>query len=124
MTTWRNDKTLTEFDPPLAVEVLVYEVRASAYERWKAAEFEFWTKGEADRFPFFVSKETWLARGEEWHKVTIVIHWTSVEAWYSIDPVWLDEHERAFAEVVGADNYRLVSAPHEIEQFHKISEYR
>ncbi len=38
---WRNTKRLWEFDPPLAVEQLVYEVRASAWEVWKAAEFEY-----------------------------------------------------------------------------------
>jgi uncharacterized protein (TIGR03792 family) len=119
-----DGKQLREFDPPLAVEVLVYEVRADAYERWKAAEYEYWTLGEAERFPFYVGKETWLARGDEFHRVTIVIYWESVEAWHSIDSGWLEEQERRFAEVVGADAYRLVAAPHEQEQFHKISEYR
>ena len=119
---WTNDKTLREFDPPFAVEVLTYEVRADAYERWKAAEFELWTKGEADRFPFYVGKETWLRRGAEWHTVRVVIYWESREAWFSIDPGWLDEQERRFAEIVGADNYRLVDESD--EAFHKISEYR
>ena len=120
----RSGKQLREFDPPLAVEVLVYEVRADASERWKSAEYEYWTIGEAERFPFYVGKETWLARGAEWHKVTIVIYWESVEAWHSIDPAWLDEQERRFATVVGADCYRLVSGPDQHEQFHKISEFR
>jgi hypothetical protein len=70
-----NDKTLQEPDPPPAVEVLVYEVRASAYETWKAAEHEHWTKAFADRFAFFVGKETWLCPGNEWHRVTVVIFW-------------------------------------------------
>ena len=117
-------KRLREFDPPLAVEVLVYDVRADAFERWKAAEFEHWTLGESERFPFYVGKETWLRRGDEWHRVTLVIYWDSVEAWHSIDRAWLDEQERRFAEAVGADCYRLVSGPDPAEQYHKISEFR
>ena len=121
---WRNEKVLREFDPPLAVEHLVYEVRAEAYERWKAAEFEMWTKGEADRFPFFVGKETWLAKGEI-YRVTIVIYWSSIEAWSSIDPEWLEAQEQAFAEMVGPDTVRLVYAGHEGgDQYFKVSEYR
>ena len=53
-----------------------------------------------------------------------VSYWESVEAWHSIDAAWLDEQERRFAEAVGADAYRLVAAPHEERQFHKVSEYR
>jgi uncharacterized protein (TIGR03792 family) len=121
---WSNDKTLREFDPPLAVEVLVYEVRVDAYQRWNDAEFEYWTLGEADRFPFYVGKETWWCPGEEWHTVTLVIYWESHEAWFSIDPGWLDEQERRFAEVVGADNYRLVRGGDVTERHYKISEYR
>src|SRR5215203_1686121 len=79
-----NDKTLHELDPPLPIEVLVYEVRVEAYETWKAAEYDFWTKGLADRFAFFVDKQTWLHPGHEWHKVTIVISWASEDAWKSI----------------------------------------
>jgi uncharacterized protein (TIGR03792 family) len=120
---WRNTKRLVELERPLAVEHLVYEVRPEAYERWKAAEYEFWTKGEADRFPFYVGKEMWLKRGDP-YKVTIIIYWDSVEAWHSIDAAWLDEQERAFAEVVGAENYRLVHEGHTVDQYHKISEYR
>ena len=119
-----NDKVLREFDPPLAVEHLVYEVRAEAFETWKAAEFELWTRGEADRFPFFRGKETWVARGTEHHRVTIVIYWDSFDEWFGIDPVWLEEQERRFADIVGADNYRLVYAAHETERPEKISEYR
>jgi uncharacterized protein (TIGR03792 family) len=121
---WENDKTLRELDPPLAVEVLVYEVRADAYERWKAAELEYWTTAEADRFPFYAGKETWLCPGEEVHKVTIVIYWESLEAWRSVDPDWLAEQERQFAEVVGADSYRLVHEGHLVDQYFKVSEYR
>ena len=117
-------KQLREFDPPLAVEVLVYEVRADAFERWKAAEFEYWTLGESERFPFYVGKETWLCRGDEHHRVTLVIYWESVEAWHSIDPAWLEEQERRFAEDVGAHNFRLVAGPDLSEQYLKISEFR
>lgn len=121
---WTNEKTLRVIDPPQAVEHLVFEVRTDAFERWKEAEFEFWTKGEADRFPFFLGKETWVCPGPEWTKVTIIIYWTSVEDWYSIDPEWLAEHERKFAEVVGADTVRLIGEGHLVDQYHKISEYR
>ena len=122
---WRNEKSLRTFHPPLAVEHLVYEVRADAYELWRATEFEMWTKGEADRFPFFRGKETWLAEGPEWFRVSIVIYWSSVESWHSIDHAWLDAQEHEFARRVGPDNYRLVFAGHEEgSQYFKISEYR
>lgn len=121
---WSNEKVLREFDPPLAVEHLIYEVHPDAYELWKATEFEMWTKAEADRFPFFVGKETWLQKAD-WYRVSIVIYWTSVEAWHSIDPAWLDAQEARFAEVVGADRYRLVYAADETgTQWYKVSEYR
>ena len=125
---WVNEKQLREFDPPLAVEQLVYEVEQAAYETWKAAEFELWTQGEADRFPFYVGKETWLCKGDPEtgapHKVTIVIYWTSVEEWYSIEPEFLETQERLFSARVGADNYRLVHEGHLVDQYFKISEYR
>ena len=122
--TWTNEKRLTELAHPLAVEHLVYEVRADAYERWKAAEHEYWTLGEADRFPFYAGKETWLCQGDPFHKVTIIIYWDSVEAWHGIDAAWLAEQERRFAEVVGADRYRLVHEGHTVDQYYKVSEYR
>lgn len=122
---WINTKTLRRFDPPLAVEHLVFEVRASVFEHWQQTEFEMWTKAEADRFPAFVGKETWLAKGDEWHRVSVLIYWTSVEAWFSIDPEWLVAQEAAFADEVGADNVRLIYAGHEVgPQYFKISEYR
>lgn len=123
--TWTNKKTLTEFNPPLAVERLVYEVRPEAYERWKAVEFEMWTKGEADRFPFFLGKETWLQKTDDVYRVTVIIYWQSLEEWRAIDPEWLDQHEAAFAAAVGAENVTLVYANFEHgEQYYKISEYR
>ena len=121
---WRNEKQLYELERPLAVEHLVYEVRAEAYETWKAADYEFWTRGEADQFPSFRGKDIWLQKGE-WYKITILIYWDSFEDWFAIDHGWIDRQEQRFAEVVGADNYRLVYAGHETpDRFYKISEYR
>ena len=120
---WVNNKQLHRFDPPLAVEHLVYEVKPQAFVSWLEAEFEFWTKGEADRFPILVGKEMWLCEGDP-HKVTIILYWESLEQWKAIDPQWLAEHERQFSEVVGADNFRLVFEGHAQEQYFKISEYR
>ena len=37
-------------------------------------EFEMWTKSGADRFPFFLGKQSWLAKGEMYRE-TIVICW-------------------------------------------------
>jgi len=112
------------FDPPRAVEVLIFEVRADAVERWLTADHELWTLAEAARFPALVDKEIWLGPEGPWRKVTVVITWTSLEAWRAVDMAWVEGQERRFAEVVGAGSYRLVSAPHEVEQFHKINEYR
>ena len=36
-------------------------------------ELEMWTKSGADRFPFFLGKQTWLAKGEMYRE-TIVIY--------------------------------------------------
>jgi uncharacterized protein (TIGR03792 family) len=119
-----NKMSLREFDPPLAVEVLVHEVRADAYERWKQADHEFWTIAEAELFPAYAGKEVWLSPGGEFHKVTMIIYWNDLDAWQSIDPAWIEEQERRFSEVVGADNYRLVSESHHVEQYYKVSEYR
>lgn len=120
---WKNEKTLREVQPQ-AVEHLVFEVRASAFERWKAAEFEYWTKGLADRYPSFLGKETWVSEGPEWHKVTVILYWEDVASWHAIDTAWLEEHERAFADAVGADNVRLIGEGHKATQYFKISEYR
>ena len=119
-----NDKSLTEFDPPLAVEQLVFEVVTTALDAWLAADFEHWTRVEADLFPFLRTKEVWVSRGETICRVTVVITWDSLEAWQSIDPVRIEEQERHFSGAVGADSYRLVSAEHETAQFYKVNEYR
>ena len=122
---WVNTKQLYPMDPPLAVEHLVYEVRASVFDHWRATEFEMWTKGEADRFPGFVGKETWVKDLGEWRQVSIVIYWRTLDDWLGIDPAWLDAQEARFAEIVGADNVRLVSAGHDDgHHWFKISEYR
>jgi uncharacterized protein (TIGR03792 family) len=119
-----GDKVLREFDPPLAVEQLVFEVATDAFDAWRAADHEYWTLAEAERFPFLRTKEMWVSRQGPICRVTIVITWDSLEAWQSIDPAWVEDQERRFSEAVGAGNYRLVAAPHETEQFFKISEYR
>lgn len=122
---WVNTKQLYELDPPVAVEQLIYEVRATAYDVWKAAEFVMWTQAEADRFPGYLGKETWLQDLGEWYRVSIVIYWRTLEDWLGIDPAWLEAQEAAFAEAVGAGNYRLVQAGHDTgAHYFKISEYR
>ena len=123
--TWRNTKQLFELDPSIAVEQLIFEVRAEVFERWKAAEHVWWTLGEADRFPAFLGKETWLQDLGEWYRVSIVIYWRTLEDWLGIDPAWLAAQEAGFAEVVGADNVRLVQTGHDTgAHYFKISEYR
>lgn len=122
---WRNTKQLFELNPTVAVEQLIYEVRSSVYEQWKAAEHEWWTVGEAERFPAFLRKETWLQDLGDWKRVSIVIYWRTLDDWLGIDPVWLDGHEAGFAAVVGADNVRLVQTGHDSgAHYFKISEYR
>lgn len=122
---WRNTKRLWEFDPPLAVEQLVYEVRASAWEVWKAAEFEYWTLGEADRFPALLGKEMWRQDLGEWYRVSIVLYWRTLDDWLGIDHAWLESVEASLVARVGADTYRLVHAGHETgAHWFKVSEYR
>ncbi len=119
-----HEMSLREFDPPLAVEVLVHEVRADAYERWLQADHEYWTLAEAELSPAYAGKEVWLCPGDEFHKVTMVIYWDSLDAWQAIDPAWIEEQERRFSDAVGADNYRLVAEGHRIDQYYKVSEFR
>jgi uncharacterized protein (TIGR03792 family) len=121
---WVNTKRLRVLDPPPAVEQLIFEVRREAFEHWQEVEFEMWTKGEADRFPAFLHKEIWLQDLGDWYRVSIVIHWRTLEEWLGIDPVWLERHEAEFAARVGADNVRLVATGHDTgAHYFKISEY-
>jgi uncharacterized protein (TIGR03792 family) len=121
---WVNTKQLYEIDPPLAVEQLIYEVRTEAFDHWREVEFEMWTKGEADRFPGFLGKETWVMDLGEWRRVSIVIYWRTLDDWLTIDPVWLDAHEAEFQRRVGADNVRFVAAGHDTgAHYFKVSEY-
>jgi uncharacterized protein (TIGR03792 family) len=122
---WTNTMQLRTIDPPVAVEHLVYEVRASAFEQWKAAEFEMWTKWEGDRFPGNLGKETWVQDLGEWIRVSIVIYWRTLDDWLTIDHGLLEAQEQAFSDRVGADNYRLVHFGHDTgEHYYKVSEYR
>lgn len=122
---WVNTKQLHRIDPPLAVEHLIYEVRTEVFDHWREVEFEMWTKGEADRFPGFVGKETWVMDLGEWRRVSIVIYWRTLDDWLTIDPAWLDAHEAEFQRRVGEGNVRLVGAGHDAgAHYFKISEYR
>jgi uncharacterized protein (TIGR03792 family) len=122
---WVNDRKLYEFETPPAVEHLVYDVRASSFERWKAIEFEMWTTALADRSPGLLHKETWVQDRGEWLRISIVIHWRTLDDWQRFDPDWLDAQEAAFREAVGADNVRLVQVGHDTgDHYFKISEYR
>lgn len=112
------------FDPPHAIEVMVFEVRDDALDAWLAADHEFWSVAEAERFPFYVGKETWVRPGEGLHEVTVVITWSDRGAWEAIDRGWVEEQERRFADAVGADAYRVVAEPHLAAQYLKVSEYR
>lgn len=76
---WRNTEQLFEVDPPVAVEQLVYEVRATAYESWRAAEHVMWTTALGDRFPAMLRKETWRQDLGEWYRVSIVVYWRTLE---------------------------------------------
>lgn len=122
---WVNTKQMYPMDPPLLVEHLVYEVRASVFEHWKATDFQMWTKDQADRFPGFVGKETWVKDLGEWLRASVVIYWRSIDDLDGIDLAWLGAHEARFAEIVGADNVRLVSIGHDDgHHWHKVDEYR
>jgi hypothetical protein len=122
---WVNTKQLYELDSPVAVEQLIFEVRREAFEHWKEVEFEMWTKAEADLFPAYLHKETWVQDLGEWYRVSIVIHWRTLEEWLGIDPVWLEQQEAAFAERMGPGNVRLVATGHDTgAHYFKISEHR
>jgi uncharacterized protein (TIGR03792 family) len=122
---WVNNRQLHEFEAPPAIEHLVYDVRAGSFERWKAIEFEMWTKALADRSPGLLHKETWVQDRGEWLRISIVIHWRTLDDWQRFDPAWLDAQEAAFQEAVGVDNVRLVQVGHDTgRHYFKISEYR
>lgn len=122
---WVNTKQLRVLDPAVAVEQLVFEVRAAAFDEWEKAEFEYWTKAEGDRFPALLHKEIWLQDLGEWYRVSVVIYWSTLQEWLAVDPDWLEAQEAAFVERVGADNLRRISAGHDTgAHYFKISEYR
>jgi hypothetical protein len=122
---WRNTKQLFELEPRPAVEQLIYEVRATAFERWRAAEHELWTRALGDRFPAMLGKETWVQDLGEWYRISIVVYWRTLEDWLGIDAVWLEHQEVMFAERVGSDDYRLVQTGHDSgAHYFKLSEYR
>ncbi len=122
---WRNTKQLFEIDPTIAVEQLVFDVRANVFERWKELEHLWWTTGEAERFPALLRKETWKQDLGDWIRVSIVIYWRTLDDWLGIDTAWLEQHEAGFAEAIGADNVRLVHTGHDSgSHYFKISEYR
>ncbi len=122
---WVNNRQLYEFETPPAVEHLVYDVRATSFEHWKAIEFEMWTQALADRSPGLLHKETWVQDRGEWLRISIVIHWRTLDDWQRFDPDWLDTQEAAFQRAVGAENVRLVQIGHDTgHHYFKISEYR
>lgn len=122
---WRNTKQLHRLEPPVAVELLVFEVRTDAFAAWQVAEHEHWTLALADRFPAMLDKQTWVQDLGEWQRVSVVIGWRSVEEWQAIDTGWLDEQEARLVAAVGADAYRLVHAGHEGGvHWYRTSEYR
>ncbi|MEZ5248452.1 MAG: hypothetical protein R2713_04285 [Ilumatobacteraceae bacterium] len=100
---WRNTKQLHRLEPPVAVELLVFEVRTDAFAAWQMAEHEHWTLALADRFPAMLDKQTWVQDLGEWQRVSVVIGWRSVEEWQAIDTGWLDEQEARLVAAVGAD---------------------
>lgn len=121
---WINTKTLRAVDPPLAIEQLVFEVRTEVFATWQEVEFEMWTLALADRFPALLHKETWVQDLGDWKRVSIVIHWRTLEEWLGIDPVWLEAQEAAFSQRIGPDNVRLVGWGHETgAHYRKISDY-
>jgi uncharacterized protein (TIGR03792 family) len=122
---WVNDKQLHVLDSPVAVEQLVFEVRAGAVDLWTSTEFEMWTKGLADRCPGLLSKEVWMQDRGEWFRMSVVIYWRTLDEWQGIDTAWLEANEAAFIDIVGADNVRFIHAGHDTgSHYFKISEYR
>ena len=118
------DQSLVEFDPPHAVEVMVFEVRTDRLDAWLAADHALWTIPESERFPFYVDKEVWVSPGEEETRVTLVITWSDEVAWKAIDPVWVAAQQARFDEVVGAETYRLVHEEHEVRAHYRVREFR
>lgn len=116
--------TLRTFDPPHAVEVMVFEVRTDALEAWLAADHAIWTIPESERFAFYVDKEVWVSPGDEESRVTVVITWSDEEAWRAIDRDWVAAQQERFDAAVGADTYRLVHEEHEVRSHYRVSEFR
>ena len=118
------DRALRTFDPPHAVEVMVFEVRSDTVDGWLEADHEIWTLPESERFEFYVDKDVWVSPGTEWTRVTLVITWSDEAAWKAIDPDWVAAQQEFFDEVVGADTYRLVHEAHEVRARYRVRSFR
>ena len=111
---------LQTYDPPMAIEQLVFEVDPEHLARWLEIDHEIWTAGLAE-CEGFAGKEAWL-HGDRPGEVTMVIYWTSLECFESVDRAWIARIDEAFTRAVGDVEWKLIKVKHHEDQYFKVNE--
>jgi uncharacterized protein (TIGR03792 family) len=111
---------LHTYDPPLVIEQLVFEINPELQGRWLELDHQIWTSLLAG-CDGFAGKETWIDPDRS-GEITLVIYWTSLACWQSIDPGLLAKTQAAFDLAIGEGNSRLVRLAHKEQQLYKLNE--
>lgn len=100
----------------MAIEWLVFRVKPEKREAFIAADEAIWTSVLAS-YEGFLGKEVWI-RPDADDEITLVIHWASREAWFSIPESVLEETDRRFHAAIGEDTAELIlSREYQIRKF-------
>lgn len=99
----------------MVVEWLEFRVAADQRERYVQVDDDIWTP-TLQRYPGFISKETWLD-AEDAERVVLMIRWRSREEWQAIPESDLAQVEAMFDQALGIPYELVVGRSFQVRRF-------
>ena len=100
----------------MVIEWLGFSVQPELREKFIAEDAKIWTAALASN-EGFLGKEIWLDPGSA-DRIYLIIRWQTREQWKAVPLDLLQATDVKFAEVMGADNYKMIeSKEYQIRKF-------
>jgi uncharacterized protein (TIGR03792 family) len=104
----------------MVIEWLEFKVTPASREKFIQKDAEVWTPVLA-RYTGFLGKEIWINPLAP-ERVILVIRWQTKDDWQSVPQTVLEETEKKFAQQMGKDEYKMITATeYQVRKFPEIA---
>ena len=113
---------LTNYEQPLVVEELVFQIDPDRLQAYLDGDFEIFTKG-LEKYPGFCGSEIWVSADRPGY-VRNIVFWKDQQSFQAVDSAWTIQADAELAALVGEGKMKLIEQSHTINQMMKVRDYR